>query len=56
MIDGDQPVGFGDMTIGAQLVFAGADEASVVGVVAGVCSPPDFGMTVFCILFGGILG
>ena len=30
--------------------------AAVVGVVAGVCSPPDFGMTVFFILVGGMLG
>ena len=30
--------------------------AAVVGVVAGVCVPPDFGMTVFFILFGGMLG
>jgi hypothetical protein len=30
--------------------------AAVVGVVAGVCSPPDLGMTVFYILFGGVLG
>jgi hypothetical protein len=30
--------------------------AAVVGVVAGVCSPPDFGMTVFFILLGGTLG
>jgi hypothetical protein len=30
--------------------------AAVVGVVAGVCSPPDFGMTVFFIFVGGTLG
>jgi hypothetical protein len=30
--------------------------AAVVGVVAGVCPPPDFGITVFFILFGGMLG
>jgi hypothetical protein len=30
--------------------------AAVVGVVAGVCSPPDFGMTVFFMLVGGMLG
>jgi hypothetical protein len=30
--------------------------AAVVGVVAGVCSPPDFGMTVFFIFVGGMLG
>jgi len=30
--------------------------AAVVGVVAGVCSPPDFGITVFFILVGGMLG
>src|SRR5258708_7976478 len=30
--------------------------AVVVGVVAGVCVPPDLGMTAFCILFGGISG
>jgi len=29
---------------------------SIVGVFAGVCSPPDFGMTVFFILVGGMLG
>ena len=28
--------------------------AAVVGVVAGVCSPPDFGMTVFFMLVGGM--
>jgi hypothetical protein len=30
--------------------------AAVVGVVAGVCSPPDFGMTVFFILVCGMSG
>src|SRR5665213_1280773 len=30
--------------------------AAVVGVVAGVSLPPDFGMTVFFILVGGMLG
>jgi hypothetical protein len=34
LINRDQPVAFGDMAIGAQFVFAGAHEASFVGVVA----------------------
>jgi hypothetical protein len=29
---------------------------AVVGVVSGVCTPPDFGMTVFFKLVGGMFG
>ena len=44
--------------------FAGRDAVAsggvvspaFVGVVAGVCVPPDFGMTVFGMLVGGMSG